>query len=635
MKDTIAFPAAPAAAADNRPLEAYCTDLRAAHAPSRRILLVQIPQVILHSFNREIALQRGYYAFPPTGLQCLHEAIRHRAFEVRILDLNFELLKRVFEDEAFDPNDWTRILDEALADFQPYVVGVSCLFDMAIGPMLAALRRIRASGAVVVSGGVIATYEADALLSRELSHFVVRGEGENKFNFLLDHLMRDGVNSAPTPGIQFRAAGGLLESAGSRDIVEVKGDLRASYDLVRIEEYHRYGSLNPFSRQGSAAFAAIQMSRGCRAECTFCAVRDFMGKGVRHRPIEDVLAEMAFLVEIRGVRHFEWLDDDPTFHRAAFQELLRRIIARGWNIQWSANNGVIAASIDDETLRLMRDSGCIGFKVGIETGNEEMLRTIRKPARHYKFLELADKLRRYPEIFCGGNFMVGLPRETFAQMMDSFRFALEVELDWAAITVCQVIRGASAFSESGEYFEHQVRTGGSTVRNFIPARESAAGQVKTDAGVLRNLAVFRLDPASVPGADQVKEIWFTFNLIVNYACNKNLRPDGNPEKFIRWVQTAQRAYPTNPYMMLFLGLAHRLRGEDSAAIECRGKAREFSRSDYWRDRFHAFRLDPLLENFPATREDVFAALAALHDRLRPAYRGWLDAGRGAAPKTAA
>ena len=70
---------------DNRRLADYCRELRRRYPIDERkgrILFVQIPQVILSSFNRDIALRRGYYAFPPTGLQYLYEAIKHRGMEV-------------------------------------------------------------------------------------------------------------------------------------------------------------------------------------------------------------------------------------------------------------------------------------------------------------------------------------------------------------------------------------------------------------------------------------------------------------------------------------------------------------------------------------------------------------------------
>lgn len=619
---------------DNSALDAYCAQLRQIFPANNRLLLIQIPQVILGSFNREIALARGYYAFPPTGLQYLFEAIKHRGLSVRILDLNYELLKRVFEDPDFDHNDWPILLEEEMERFDPGIVGVSCLFDMAIGAMVEVLERVRRRGqSVVIAGGVIATYECESLLSRDLAHFVVRGEGENKLNFLLDKLGQQNLGCAPVPGILFHD-GALRESCGAPDVVTVHGNLVDSYALVPIETYKEYGSLNPYSRQTDALgypFAAIQFSRGCRAECTFCSVRDFMGRGVRCRSVDDVLAEMEFLYHSKGVHHFEWLDDDLLFYRHEIKELFRRIIDTGLDIRWSANNGLIASSIDEEMLDLIQRSGCVGFKIGIETGNEEMLRKVKKPGKHSKFLNFSRMLKSYPRPFVGGNFIVGLPGETFGQMMDSFRFAIEMELDWAAFTVCQVIRGASAFSDSGEYFEHQMKTDGANTANFIPVRESVAGLVNTDPNVKHNLDVFSLSPNEVPSADQVKEIWFAFNIIVNYMCNKNLRPNGDPRKFVAWVETARRAYPSNPYMLLFMALGHRLLGDDATALEQWHRAQLCAGNDYWRDRFNAFHLNKLLIDFPATSETAYRYLAALSQDILDQINDWMALPRGDYP----
>jgi radical SAM superfamily enzyme YgiQ (UPF0313 family) len=597
----------------------YCRSLRVAGGRVSRVLLLQIPQILLDAFNRDVALRRGYYIFPPTGLQCLYEATRHRDLEFRILDLNYEILRHVHEDSDFSHEDWPKILEKTLAEFQPHIVGVSCLFDVGINPMLTALRVIREhTKAVAIGGGVIATYEWKRLLGPGLCHFVVEGEGENKLNVLLDNLTDQNLETPISSGIHFRPDDMLLETAGPPDNIVCKGDMVASYGLVPIEKYFQYGSLNPFSRMKSVEihpFAAIQLARGCRAACTFCAVRDFMGKGVRARPAADVLGEMEFLIEKRGVRHFEWLDDDLMFYKSEVQSILKGIIAKRWSITWSANNGLIAASLDAETLGLMRDSGCIGFKIGIETGNPEMLRKVRKPAKHEKLLVLSSLLDATPEIFVGGNFIVGLPEETFGQMMDSFRFALLVDLDWAAFTVCQVIRGASAFNESGEYFEEQMKSEGRKIANFIPARQSRDGVVDGAPDELDGMAIFTLSLDTVPSAEQVKEIWFAFNLIVNFVHNKNLRPGGRPEKFIAWVETAQRAYPTNPYMSLFLALAFVLDGDATQAETLRGKTATLLDDLYWQKKFSQYHLDGLMDNFPRQAEDVHAALTELYGKI--------------------
>ena len=71
-------------------ISTYCDQLRLDVSLNERILFVQTPQVILDSFNRDIALANGYYIFPPTGIQYLCDSIKHRNMDIQILDLNFD-----------------------------------------------------------------------------------------------------------------------------------------------------------------------------------------------------------------------------------------------------------------------------------------------------------------------------------------------------------------------------------------------------------------------------------------------------------------------------------------------------------------------------------------------------------------
>jgi len=601
---------------------AYCARLRERYPVNGRVLFVQIPQLLLESFNRDVALHRGYYAFPPTGLQVLHQALQGRGLEVRILDLNFETLRRVHEDAHFRPEAWTELLRERVRAFDPFLVGVSCMYDAGITALLETMRILRAHGrCVVVAGGVIATYEHERFLTDGLAHFVVRGEGEDRLRYLADTLTERTPPAPPAPGIHYRAQGMERETRGRARPVQPRGDLIATYGGVPVETYCRYGSLNPFSRMAGGArapYAAVQLSRGCRGACTFCSVRDFMGRGVRLRPVEDLLAELRFLVRERGVRHFEWLDDDPLFHREAFHRVLATIVDEAWPVTWAANNGLMAASLDEETLTLIRDSGCIGFKIGVETGNPDMLRRVRKPGSLDLFRGVARRLDGFPELFVGANFILGLPDETFAMMLDTLRFSLELGLDWNAFTLCQAIRGATAFDDFADYFAEQMASGGANVHNFIPSRESRSGEIAAGRAA-RGPAVFGLPGDLVPDEAQTREVWFAFNLVANFFHNKHLAPGGRPEQFVRWVDMARVAYPTNPYMSLFLCLARRLTGDDEQADQDLARARTDADTPYWRERFAAFGLDEVLADPPREAPDVHAAV----DRLRERAAAWM------------
>jgi len=425
----------------------------------------------------------------------------------------------------------------------------------------------------------------------------------------------------------------LYETGGERDVVHFDSDMIDSYSVVKIEDYYQNGSLNPFVRMSGEPFAAIQMTRGCRAACRFCAVQSFMGKGVRTRSVDSVFKEIEYLVTRRGVRHFEWLDDDPLFYRQNFLDLLRRITEakldvgtpfhdlsqNGKPVTWSASNGLIARSLDAQMLEAMRDSGCIGFRIGIETGNAEMLKKIRKPGTLEIFRQVSNIIKNYPEIFVVGLFMIGFPEEKFSQIMETFLFIIELQMDWSGVSTCQAIRGASMFEDYQEIFDEQMKSKGATTHNYLPIRHSSKLEISVHKGTLKGLEVFRIGLDTVPDADQIKEIWFAFNLIGNYINNRNLTRQGEPEKFIAWVEMAQVPYPTNPYMSLFLALAYQIKGDVRKTEEYRSKAVEFSKTDYWRQRFADFKLVDILENFPQTAQETFDTIGLLREEIGQSY----------------
>ena len=199
-------------------------------------------------------------------------------------------------------------------------------------------------------------------------------------------------------------------------------------------------------------------------------------------------------------------------------------------------------------------------------------------------------------------------------MMDTYRFSLELNLDWYPFTICQIIRGASAFSDFEDYFDAQMESDGTLIKNFLPVRDSVNGQLHADTLVSKGLAVFNLDPNLVPNEDQIKEIWFTFNLVGNYINNKNLTEDGHVEKFISWVEMAQSAYPTNPYMSLFLALAYIIADNQEQADAHYKKAVTYYQTEYWMDRFMSFGLLDVVNNFPTDKSEVFQAVNGLREQ---------------------
>ena len=596
-------------------LRDYAALLKKRFNPQRNILLLQAPQFLFDAINVDVIRNRGYYAYPPTGLQWLATSLSNRNIRIDLHDLNLQVLQRLIADPNYDYHVWLEMLDEVLDRVQPSIIAVSCLTVYADlfnqpHPLTDVLTHLMRKGMyIVIAGGPTVSNEIEGYLQRGLCHFAMDGEGEYKINYLMDLLLENEISHPEVPGIFFYDAGKMNESGGVVTPVTIRGDLVESYRKVDVEAYCRAGCLNPYSRMTGqdTVYGVFQLHRGCRCDCAFCGVRTFMGKGVRSYQVDSAISEVRYLVEERGVRHFEVLDDDLLAVPVVTRQFLERLIPlkQSHGITWAANNGLITNSLTKELLDLMKASGCIGFKIGIEAGSNEMLRRMKKPGTPATFKKIAALLQNYPEFFVGGNYIIGLfGEETFAQMLNTYKLSIELNLDWSSFSLYQVTSKVTApDKQKGE-------SGGAI--DFIPTKSSSRRELKEDRTLPLGPEVFSIPVDTIPSLALMKNIWLTFNMAGNYIGNKNLAPDGDSEKFIRWVNALRISYPDNPYMALFAGLGQVIIGNNEQGLadyaQC---AAILTCSDSWRYRFDVFLLAGLMRNFPQNRDQVFASLAHL------------------------
>jgi radical SAM superfamily enzyme YgiQ (UPF0313 family) len=567
----------------------------------RRLLLINPPQVPGDMFDAGIAKMKGYYNFPPVGLLYLCAAARQADPEcqVSILDLNHEMLVRSHQED-FDYTFWKERVSEEIRRVPEVFVGVSCMFGATkpIFEEIACFIKEHFPRIPVLTGGVQATYDYDEILTKGVCDLVFLKESEEPFSQFLRHC-REGCADNMPRGLAFRRGKSLHVTAPLEGTAPVNLDIRPFYSLLDVPSYYKYGSLAAFSRYNGEdkPFATVLSNRGCRARCTFCTVRDFNGYGVRTRPVSDVVDEIKFMVRELGIRQIDWLDDDLLFEPDRTLELLKSIAREVPELEWISNNGLIGAAISPEIMDWMVKSGMKAFKIGIESGNDKMLKTIKKPTTKPKLRNLTPLFDKYPEVLASGNFIIGFPNETFGEMLDTYNFAAELKWDWASFYICQPLKGTEMFSvfqslgdERCDYENYD--------KTLNPGRAAARGEFGYNKGyhgseaeqqLLTGRDVFKLPKDKLPSKRQIQEIWFTFNLIVNFLENKNLEKGGNPGKILRWLGAIGAAYPYDASMIAALCRAQRVSGDIARSEE---SARRFhdilDKSEYWRTRVRQF-----------------------------------------------
>jgi radical SAM superfamily enzyme YgiQ (UPF0313 family) len=154
---------------------------------------------------------------------------------------------------------------------------------------------------------------------------------------------------------------------------------------------------------------AIQTSRGCPLNCSFCSVSAFNGRSYRRRAIADVVSEFKLIREklvlvvddnLIGTRHD---------HIARAKDLFRAMIEAKLGKQW-IGQATINMADDEELLRLARRSGCAGVFIGFESATEEGLIEVHKKYNIQKQRDFGASVRRIQRhgISVLGSFIMGL-----------------------------------------------------------------------------------------------------------------------------------------------------------------------------------------------------------------------------------
>lgn len=172
-------------------------------------------------------------------------------------------------------------------------------------------------------------------------------------------------------------------------------------------------------------YVSIYSSRGCPSKCIYCLwPQTFSGRTMRTRSPENVYQEVKWIVEnIPGVREISFDDDTFTADRKHAREVAEKI--RPLGISWTIN---ARANCDYETLKLMREAGLRHVVVGYETGNEEVLKNIKKGVTKAQAIEFTRNCKKLG-LSVHGAFVMGLPGETRDTIRETIEFAKCLDLN--------------------------------------------------------------------------------------------------------------------------------------------------------------------------------------------------------------
>jgi radical SAM superfamily enzyme YgiQ (UPF0313 family) len=145
---------------------------------------------------------------------------------------------------------------------------------------------------------------------------------------------------------------------------------------------------------------------------------------MRCRSPQNVYDEVKWILDnIPGVREISFDDDTFTADRKHAREVAQLLKPLG--ISWTIN---ARANCDYDTLKAMREAGLRHVVVGFETGNEQILKNIKKGVTKAQAIQFTRDCKNLG-LSVHGAFIMGLPGETRETICETIEFAKKLDLN--------------------------------------------------------------------------------------------------------------------------------------------------------------------------------------------------------------
>ena len=183
--------------------------------------------------------------------------------------------------------------------------------------------------------------------------------------------------------------------------------------------------LLPISRYRAFGYPVSMITgRGCPHSCIFCLGRKMVGSKVRRRNPQLVLDEIEQIINL-GFERINIADDLFASDTQRVKKICDGIKDSNLKFTWSAFARV--DTVNQEMFDAMAAAGCDSISFGVESGNPEMLKRIKKGI---SLTQAADaiKMCKKAGMIAHASFMVGLPGETTETLSRSAAFAQSLKI---------------------------------------------------------------------------------------------------------------------------------------------------------------------------------------------------------------
>jgi anaerobic magnesium-protoporphyrin IX monomethyl ester cyclase len=413
---------------------------------------------------------KSKYGLQPLGVLYIAALLKREGFDVTVLDADVDGLT---VDET---------VERVLAG-KPDLVGLSLMTPQLMTALAisAKLKQQNPELPIVLGGAHMDSTKGDTFSMADCFDIAVHGEGEFTLAEICHNVQKHGASDVAkicdgVPGAIFRDALGQIVENPPRVFLKELDELPSvDYDMIDHDKYS-------IPTMAGSHVLSMMLSRGCPFACTFCDAPITMGKKLRFWSIDRVIEDIRFYKEKYGVTNFVFKDSTFTAHKKWAAKFLQALIDADLDIKFRCNTRVNL--VPGPLLELMAKAGCYVINFGVESGDPEVLKKIKKQA---KLEEVADAFERCRKlgIRTYATFLIGNPGESVESIRATIDFSKKIRPSLCMFFVSTAYPGTDMYNDA--VADGQIEPRWWANQGFDSSKNSAF-QVRwgwTDAGALK------------------------------------------------------------------------------------------------------------------------------------------------------
>ena len=322
-----------------------------------------------------------------------------------LLAIASPLLKEGYKVKIFDALIDSDAQDKVLKNLNDAIcVGFTVFSDFPIADSLKLSKKIKEvdSKIPIVWGGWHPSILPLETIKEPSIDIIARGQGEATFLELVKCLEKKHPLNR-IKGITYKKNGRVITNP-DRQRTYLDDLPPIPFHILDLEKY-----VNDTIGKRTLGYIT---SQGCPYNCAFCADSLVYNRKRIDLSAKKVIRDLKKLIETYKINGIMFWDTNFFINMDKVKKICRGIIKNKWDIKWGAFERVDHfISLNEKTIKLIKNSGCRLLVVGVESGSQKILDFLNKGIKVEDTINFSKLCKKYG-IRVRYDFMVGLPNET-------------------------------------------------------------------------------------------------------------------------------------------------------------------------------------------------------------------------------